>query len=150
MGKKLEIKIALQILKPASTVFEAIIDLRQMSNYFISEGSGKMVEGETLTWKFSELDMEFPVHVKTIVQDRYLSYQWEVEGEMLLVEMTLEPYEDDATVVTITEKSRDNDEAGIKWLMGNTGGWANFLACLKAYLEYGIDLRKGSFDFMTK
>jgi len=34
--------------------------------------------------------------------------------------------------------------------MGNTGGWANFLACLKAYLEYGINLRKDSFDFMAK
>lgn len=150
MGKKLEIKVALQILKPASTVFEAIIDPEEMSNYFISEGSGKMVEGETLTWKFSELDMEFPVYVKKIEQDRYISYRWEVEGEMLLVEMTLEPYGNDATVVTITEKDRDNDEAGIKWLMGNTGGWANFLACLKAYLEYGINLRKGSFDFMAK
>lgn len=150
MGKKLEIKVALQILKPASTVFEAIIDPEQMSNYFISEGSGKMVEGETLTWKFSELDMEFPVYVKKMEQDKYISYRREAEGEMLLVEMTLEPYGNDATVVTITEKSRDNDEAGIKWLMDNTGGWANFLACLKAYLEYGINLRKGSFDFMTK
>ena len=150
MGKKLEIKVALQILKPASKVFEAIIDPEEMSNYFISEGSGKMVEGETLTWKFSELDMEFPVYVKKIEQDRYISYLWEVEGEMLLVEMTLEPYGGDATVVTITEKGRNNDEAGIKWLMGNTGGWANFLACLKAYLEYGINLRKGSFDFMAK
>lgn len=150
MGKKLEIKVVLQILKTASTVFEAIIDPEEMSNYFISEGSGKMVEGETLTWKFSELDMEFPVYVKKIEQDRYISYRWEVEGEMLLVEMTLEPYGNDATVVTITEKDRDNDEAGIKWLMGNTGGWANFLACLKAYLEYGINLRKGSFDFMAK
>ncbi len=150
MGKKLEIKVALQILKPASTVFEAIIDPEEMSNYFISEGSGKMVESEILTWKFSELDMEFPVYVKKIEQDKYISYRWEVEGEMLLVEITLEPYGDDATVVTITEKSRDNDEAGINWLMGNTGGWANFLACLKAYLEYGINLRKGSFDFMAK
>jgi uncharacterized protein YndB with AHSA1/START domain len=150
MGKKLEIKVALQISKPASTVFEAIIDPEQMSSYFISEGSGKMLEGETLTWKFSELDMEFPVYVKKIDQDRYISYRWEVEGEMLLVEITLEPYGDDATVVTITEKSRDNDEVGIKWLMGNTGGWANFLACLKAYLEYGINLRKGSFDFIAK
>jgi hypothetical protein len=52
-------------------------------------------------------------------------------------------------VVSITEKSRENDEAGIKWLMGNTEGWANFLACLKAYLEYGINLRKGAFDFMA-
>jgi uncharacterized protein YndB with AHSA1/START domain len=150
MGKKLEIKVALQILKPVSTVFEAIIDPAEMSNYFISEGSGMMVEGETLTWKFSELDMEFPVYVKKIEQDRYISYRWEVEGEMLLVEMTLEPYGDDSTVVTITEKGRDNDEAGIKWLVGNTGGWSNFLASLKAYLEYGINLRKGSFNFMVK
>lgn len=34
--------------------------------------------------------------------------------------------------------------------MGNTDGWANFLACLKAYLEYGINLRKGAFDFLKK
>jgi hypothetical protein len=51
--------------------------------------------------------------------------------------------------VRITEKSRPCDEAGLKWLQGNTAGWANFLACLKAYLEYGINLRKGAFDFLA-
>jgi len=150
MEKKLEIKVALQVLKPSKTVFNAIIVPKHMSNYFISKSIGKMAEGKTLTWKFPEFEMEFPIHVENIEQDRYISYRWEVEGEMLLVEITLDPVEDDATIVTITEKSRDNDEAGIKWLMGNTGGWANFLACLKAYLEYGINLRKGSFDFMAK
>lgn len=54
-----------------------------------------------------------------------------------------------STLVSITEKSMENDEAGIKWLIGNTEGWANFLACLKAWLEYGINLRKGAFDYMT-
>ena len=34
--------------------------------------------------------------------------------------------------------------------LGNTEGWANFLACMKAYLEYGIQLRKGAFDFMRE
>jgi hypothetical protein len=63
--------------------------------------------------------------------------------------MTLTGRDDGSTVVTITEKSRNNDEAGIKWLTGNTAGWANFLACLKAFLEYGINLRKGAFDFLT-
>ena len=63
--------------------------------------------------------------------------------------MTLTQRANNSTLVSITEKSRENDEAGIKWLMGNTEGWANFLACLKAYLEYGINLRKGAFDFMT-
>lgn len=34
--------------------------------------------------------------------------------------------------------------------IANTEGWANFLACMKAYLEYDIQLRKGAFDFMRK
>lgn len=37
-------------------------------------------------------------------------------------------------------------ENGICWLKSNTEGWANFLTCLKAYLEYGINLRQGAFD----
>ena len=42
----------------------------------------------------------------------------------------------------------ENNEAGINWLRGNTEGWTNFRACLKAYLEYGTNLRKGTFDFL--
>ncbi|MFA9495771.1 MAG: SRPBCC domain-containing protein [Candidatus Bathyarchaeota archaeon] len=78
-----------------------------------------------------------------------MSYHWETDGEKLLVEITLDPVEDDATVVTVTEKTRENDEVGIKWLAGNTAGWANFLACLKAYLEHEINLRKGAFTFLA-
>jgi len=40
----LEIKAAIQILKPAHEVFEAIVDPSKMSNYFISKGSGRMEE----------------------------------------------------------------------------------------------------------
>jgi len=39
---------------------------------------------------------------------------------------------------------------GIEWYGRNTEGWVNFLACLKAYLEYKINLRKGAFEFMRK
>ncbi len=76
---------------------------------------------------FPEFEEEFPINVGKITEDSYISYSWEIDGEDLLVEMTLTPTDDDATIVTITEKSRNNDEAGIKWLMGNTAGWANFL-----------------------
>ena len=150
MENKLEIEVAIQILKPANTVYEAIVDPKHMTNYFISKSTGKMEDGKTLTWKFPEFEMEFPIHVEKLEQDRYISYRWDSDGELLLVEMTLEPAGDNATIVTITEKSRENDEEGLKWAIGNTGGWANFLACLKAYLEYGINLRKGAFDFMAK
>jgi uncharacterized protein YndB with AHSA1/START domain len=145
----LEIKAAIQILKPANEVFEAIVDPIKMSNYFISNSSGRLEEGKTLMWRFPEFDMEFPVRAGKIDKDKYISYYWEVDGTELLVEMTLKPRNKNATLITITEKSRENNEAGIKWLKGNTEGWANFLACLKAYLEYGINLRKGAFDFMA-
>ena len=91
--------------------------------------------------------MEFPIRVGKIEKDRYISFYWDIDGIELLVEITLTSIDNTSTIVTITEKGRKNDEAGIKWLKGNTEGWANFLACLKAYLEYGINLRKGAFEF---
>jgi uncharacterized protein YndB with AHSA1/START domain len=148
-NQTLEIRAALQILKPNNDVFEAIIDPLKMSNYFISKGSGKMEEGKQIIWQFPEFDTSFPIQVGKIEKNKYISFHWELDGIELLVEMTLSPRADNSTLVTVTEKSRKNDEAGIKWLKGNTEGWANFLACLKAWLEYGINLRKGAFNFMS-
>lgn len=145
----LEIKTALQILRPTHDVFEAIVDPVKMANYFIAKGSGRMEEGKEVSWKFPEFDFEFPVRVGKIEKDRNISYCWDLDNTELSVEMTLVPKGPDATLVTITEKGMNNDVEGIKWLKGNTEGWANFLACLKAWLEYGINLRKGAFDFMS-
>ena len=144
---QLEIKAALKILKPRDEVFEAIVDPKKMSGYFISKSSGRMETGKTLIWQFPEFDMQFPVRVEKVDSPSYISYYWtDPDGNETKVEFKLKTLEDDATFVSITEKSRDNDEKGIEWLKRNTEGWANFLACLKAYLEYGINLRKGAFD----
>lgn len=148
-NQDLEINAALQISKPAETIFEAIVDPVKMANYFISKGSGRMEEGKTILWQFPEFDMEFPVRVGKTEPGRYLSFYWDMDGKELIVEMTLTTMENGSTLVKITEKSRNNDAEGIRWLKSNTEGWANFLACLKAYLEYGINLRKGAFDFMS-
>ena len=32
---------------------------------------------------------------------------------------------------------------GLKGSHGNAGGWMHMMACMKAYLEYGINLRAG-------
>ncbi len=127
-------------------MFEAIVDPEKMANYFIAKGSGRMEEGKEIEWKFPEFDMQFPITVGKIEKDKYVSYYWDVNEKKNLVEITLAPFGKD-TVVTVTEKGMENNEEGISWLMGNTEGWANFLACLKAYLEYGINLRKGAFEF---
>ena len=144
----LEIKTSLQINKPNHEVFEAIIDPEKMSNYFISKSSGRMETGKQLIWQFPEFESDFQIRVDKIEIDKYISYYWEIDNTELLVEIALLSVDRNSTVVTVTEKGRKNNESGINWLKGNTEGWANFLACLKAYLEYGINLRKGAFDFM--
>lgn len=143
----LEIKVSLQIGKTPMDIYEAIVDPEKMSNYFISKGSARMEQGKTITWKFPEFDLEFPIKVNTLEEGKYVSWYWEVNDKELLVEIILIPRNDGSTIVTIKETGMANDEAGINWLKGNTEGWANFLACLKAYLEYGINLRKGAFDY---
>ncbi len=145
----LEIETKLQISKKPSEVFEAIADPGKMSNYFISKASGRMEEGRQITWKFPEFDKEFPIRVGKILRDQYISYYWGSDGKDTLVEISLSPVGESSTIVTVSEKGMENNEAGIKWLKGNSAGWANFLASLKAYLEYGINLRKGAFDFMS-
>jgi uncharacterized protein YndB with AHSA1/START domain len=144
---KLEIKASLKMQKPLHEVFEAIVDPLKMSNYFISKSTGRIEEGKTLVWKFPEFDMEFPIRVAKVETDKYISFFWnDFDGTETNVEISLSSKENESTFVTVTEKSRPNDVDGIKWLQGNTEGWANFLACMKAYLEYGINLRKGAFD----
>lgn len=144
----LEINTAIQISRTPHEVFEAIADPEKMSKYFISSGSGRMEENKTLTWKFPEFDEEFKVKTGRVENDKLIIFYWTIEGKELTVEILLEERENGSTLVHIIEKGMENNPAGIRWLAGNTQGWANFLACLKAYLEYGINLRKGAFDFL--
>lgn len=147
--RTLQIKTALQIRRPAGEVFEAMVDPAKMSGYFIAEGSARMEAGKEVQWRFPEFDGWSPVHVLEVVPNELIAYEWEgSDGGRLRVDIRLETRTDDSTLVRITEGSMPDTDAGVRWLQGNTEGWANFLACLKAYLEYGINLRKGAFEFM--
>lgn len=147
-NKALIIKAQIQVSKLPEEVYEAIVDPAKMSNYFISQSSGRMEAGAQLEWQFPEFDMKIPVKVGELRKNEYVSFYWDdTDGKEMLVEINLLPI-GAATHVVVTEKQRDADEAGVGWLGRNTEGWANFLACMKAYLEYGINLRKGAFDFM--
>jgi uncharacterized protein YndB with AHSA1/START domain len=145
--KTLDIKTQINVQKPISEVFEAIVDPDKLSVYFIGSSTGRMEEGKTLTWTFPEFDAKFAIRVDKIQKDKHISYYWDdTDGTKTHVEMNLTKRSDSDTHIEVLESSRENNEAGLKWLRGNTEGWANFLACLKAYLEYGINLRKGCFD----
>src|SRR5690606_13489770 len=98
-------------------------------------------------WKFPEFPDKFPVKEIKIDTNRSVSFVWDKDT---VVNIALEAQPDNSTVVKVTEDGKEYNEDNVKWVIGNTEGWANFLACMKAYLEYGIQLRKGAFDFMGK
>ncbi len=145
MATPLTAKASIGIRKPVLEVFEAIVNPEKMQNYFISKSSGRMEAGAELQWSFPEFDGSYPVSVKEVIPNEKIVFTWDPESE---VEINLEENSAEYTVVKVTETGRSNDEAGIKWAIGQTEGWANFLACMKAFLEYNIRLREGAFDFM--
>lgn len=142
---KLTAQATLQIQKPIVEVFNAIVDPEQITKYFISKSSGPMETGKTVIWEFGDFPGEFPVEIRDVRPNQSVSFVWDQET---VVEIVLEGQSDNSTVVKITEGEKELNEQNLKWLTDNTFGWGNFLDCLKAYLEYGINLRKGAFDYM--
>ena len=144
---KLISEATLQIQKPIEEVFEGIVNPMKMTKYFISESSGRLESGGEVIWKFPEFPDKYPVKDIKIETNRSVSFVWDPET---VVNIVLEALPDKSTIVKVTENGKELNDDNMKWLISNTGGWANFLACMKAYLEYGIQLRKGAFEFMRK
>jgi len=143
---KLVIKTAIQIQKPLARVFEAIVNPEKMKQYFISESTGWLEEGKEVKWKWAEFpEVESVVNNIKIEKNRTVSFDWDTDTT---VTISLKEQADKSVVVRIIEGEKELDENNLKWYGGNTEGWANFLACLKAYLEHGINLRIGAFEFM--
>ena len=142
---KLESKGALQIKKPVEEVFEGIVNPDKMTKYFISESSGRLETGKEVTWKFPEFEDRFPLTDIKIEQNRSVSFVWDPET---VVTITLEAMKDNSTIVRVKESGKVLNDENLKWLVNNASGWSNFLACMKAYLEYGIQLRKCVYEFM--
>ncbi len=143
----MNLTLLIQIQKPIEEVFDGIVNPEKMTKYFISESSGFMESGKEVVWKFPEFDDQYPVNVIKVEKNSLISFVWDPET---VVTITLEKLPDNSTLVKVIENGKDLNENNLKWALENSGGWANFMACLKAYLEYGINLRKGAFEFMRK
>lgn len=141
----LESNAAIQIQKSAEVVFEGIVDPDKMTQYFISESTGRLETGSEVIWKFPEFPERFPISHIQCETNQSISFVWDPDT---VVKITLEELPDKSTVVRVKEDGKEFNESNLKWALENSGGWANFLACLKAFLEYGVHLRKGAFDFM--
>lgn len=154
---KLSFKVQARIARPVADVFEAVADPQELSQYFTTGGSsGRLEEGKTIIWKFADFDGEVPVTVVRVDAPRLIAIEWAVSdgdstdgrtpeffADKSRVEMTFEPLDGGATMVSITESGWRDSEIGLADSYSKCSGWTQMQACLKAYLEYGIRLRDG-------
>lgn len=157
----LKFTVMIHVSRPVHEVFEAVADPEQLSAYFTTGGAKDRLEaGKTVTWDFHDFPGAFPVEVDEVVPDERIVFRWEAaEGKQVAdggieikpagyqttVTMTFKPTDDGRTLVQIEEKGWRETEGGLQASYGNCMGWAQMLAALKAWKEYGINLREGAY-----
>ena len=163
MDMDLRFTVQTKIQKPVNEVFDAVYNPKKLSKYFTTGGAdGPLDEGKTVMWSFIDNGKKspaFPVKVKRVVRNKLIQFSWEASegvydaktGQMptgagydTIVEMTFEPLSAKETLVKIVEGKWRPTEAGLRGSYQNCEGWTHMSMCLKAYLQYGINLRNGS------
>ena len=144
----LRFQVHAKISKPRSEVFDAVYNPDRLSKYFTTGGSsGPLTQGSKVIWKFAGYPEDVPLFVKKVVPGELIVYEWAAADSppdrSTTVEMVFESIDSGRTVVKITESGWRETQKGLDSSYMNCEGWTNMLCCLKAWLEYGINLREG-------
>jgi len=140
--------------RPVQDVYEAIADPAQLSRYFTTGGArGRLVAGTTVWWDFHDFPGEFPVEVIETTPSQRIVMRWDSNEpagvdeppRQTTVTFDFTATADGRTKVEISESGWAQTEDGLRASYGNCMGWSQMLCALKAWLEYGINLRDGMY-----
>lgn len=153
---ELKFRVVTKIQKPLEEVFDAVHDPAKLSGYFTNGGaSAPLNEGTTVEWAFAdnpdEEKLSFPVAVLQAIPNELIVLEWEgSKGRQTRVEMRFQQTAPEETLVSISESGWQATQEELDRSYLNCMGWSHMLSAMKAYLEYGIDLRKGAYTGLYK
>jgi uncharacterized protein YndB with AHSA1/START domain len=153
---ELKFKVQMKIQKPVAEVFDAVYNPSKLSGYFTNGGaSASLDEGTTVEWAFDDNPgddkIKFPVSVTKMVPNELIVLSWEgAKGLDTRIEMQFEADGPNDTIVRISETGWRETQADLDSSYLNCFGWGQMICALKAYTEYGINLRKGAFGGLYK
>ncbi len=137
-----------KIQRPVRQVFDAVYNPKKLTKYFTTRSaSGPMDAGTTVMWDFADFPGAFPVHIKKTVRNKQIVFEWKAQdgNYNTRVQMDFQSLGPRNTKVLVSESGWKKTPKGQASSYGNCMGWMHMITCLKAYLEYGITLRKGAF-----
>ncbi len=152
MAMELKFEVHVKIQRPIAEVYDAVYNPDKLRQYFTSGGaSGPLAPGTTVYWTFADSPENtyppFPVVVKEVVPERKIVFEWEASdgGYNTQVVMEFEPLGPSETKVSISESGWKETPEGLRSAFGNCRGWSEMIECLKAFVQFGINLRAGSY-----
>jgi uncharacterized protein YndB with AHSA1/START domain len=153
---ELKFQVQTKIQKPIEEVFDAVHSPDKLSGYFTNGGaSAPLHEGTTVEWAFADNPgdekIKFPVKVEKVIPNELIVLEWQgAKTHNTRVEMNFEKTGPEETLVKISETGWRENQEDLDNSYGNCYGWSHMVFGLKAYVEYGIDLRKGAFGGLYK
>jgi len=140
-------QVQMKIRKPRAEVFAAVVEPRSLEGYFVARATAPLASGSVVQWKWPELEELTDVKVVEVTPPKRIILRWEAAegGYDTEIVMTFTDLPGDETMVQIAESGWRDTPEGQEASYGNAGGWAIFLSSLKAYLEYGVNLRQGGY-----
>lgn len=145
---ELKFRVHSKIARPVAEVFDAVYNPDKLRHYFTTaSASGPLEEGTTVIWRFADYPGDTPVEVKQVVPGKLIVFEWGASDGTYntRVEMTFEAVDAKTTLVGISESGWHETPSGLASSYGNCMGWTQMLCCLKAFTEYGINLRSGAY-----
>jgi uncharacterized protein YndB with AHSA1/START domain len=140
----IQAKAQFKINKPAKDIFDAIVDPTKLCQYFTSTASAPMIEGTSVTWIWEDFDAEFLIDIQKVEPNKNVVFRWPATGIESVVDITLDSLDANSTLIRVIETGWELNVQGAEYANRQTGGWTHMFLCLKAFLEYGINLRDGS------
>lgn len=140
---KFEVDHSVTIRKPAAEVFAAISSPKHLNRYFTSHAEGQLEKGQEVKWRWLGYEKTVLVDVIESTPPTRLVFQWNSHDEKYktTVQFDLTDQNEKGTMVRVREGKWVTSQAGLENSYDNSGGWMHMLCCLKAYMEFGIDLR---------
>ncbi|KFF25982.1 SRPBCC family protein [Chryseobacterium vrystaatense] len=138
MSTDVYVEAQMLIRKPVAEVFEAFVNPEITTQFWFTKSTGKLEEGNSVTWEWEMYGVKSNVTVHEIIPDQSIKTEWgdpAVQVDYEFKEM------EKGTLVVI--RSYGYDQTGenlLRTVNDNTGGFTTVLDGCKAYLEHGIKL----------
>ncbi|GGH86626.1 uncharacterized protein YndB with AHSA1/START domain [Pullulanibacillus pueri] len=140
-----QVSTKMKILKPASDVFEAIVNPEKIGNFWFSRSSEGWEQGKIITLSYDEYNAQGDIKVLKVVENKEIVFSWGEDGQETVVNIKLIELDHSTTIIEVNESGlKEDDPEIVNKMMGQKEGWVYTLTCLKGYLENGVNTLRAS------